>query len=63
MSKLPDIEFKTVVIRILRNLVRTWTSWKKDMEAIFKKSEMKSTLAEIRKKLQGINSQVDEAEN
>ena len=33
------------------------------MEAIFKKSEMKSTLAEIRKKLQGINSQVDEAEN
>ena len=52
-----DAEFKTLVIRMLKELSADLSSINK----IY--SEMKDTLIEIRNNLQGNNSTVDEAEN
>ena len=49
--------FKTLVIRMLKELNKYLNSIKKIQ------SEMKSTLLEIKNNLQGTNSRVDEAEN
>ena len=55
ISNLP--EFKTLVIRVLKEL-------SEDLSYIKKiQSEMKDTLIEIQNNLQGNNSRVDEAEN
>ena len=55
-SDLSDAEFKTLVIRMLKEL-------NEDLKNIKKiQPEMKSTLIEIKKNLQGTNSGVDEAE-
>ena len=57
MSNLSDAEFKTLAIKMLKELSEDLNSIKKIQ------SEMKGTLIEIRNNLQGNNSGVDEAEN
>ena len=57
ISNLSDAEFKTLVIRMLRELSKDLGSIKKNQ------SEMKDTLMEIKDNLQGNNSRVDETEN
>ena len=56
MSNLSDAEFKTLVVRMLKEL-------NEDLSSIKIQSEMKATLIEIKNNLQGNNSRVDEAEN
>ena len=50
-------EFRTLVMRMLKELSEDLNSIKKIQ------SEMKGTLIEIKNNLHGINSKVDEAEN
>ena len=57
ISNLSDGEFKTLVIRMLKELSEGLNNIKKIQ------SEMKGTLVEIQNNLQGINSRVDEAKN
>ena len=52
-----ESEFKTLVIRMLKELSEDLRSIKKTQ------SEMKETLIEIKNNLQGNNSRVDEAKN
>ena len=57
ISSLSDANLKTLVIRMLKAL-------SEDLNSIEKiQSEMKSSLTEIKNKLQGNNSRVDEAKN
>ena len=56
ITNLSAAEFKTLLIRMLRELTGQENSIKKTQE------EMKFTLSEIKKNLQGINSGEDEAE-
>ena len=56
-SNLSDAEFKTLVIRMLKEIGEDLNSMKKIQ------SEMKGTLIEIKNNLQGINSRVYEAKN
>ena len=56
-SKLLDAEFKTLVIRMLKELSVDLSSIKKIQ------SETKDSVIEIKNNLQGNNSRVDEAEN
>ena len=55
ISNLSDVEFKTLAIRMLKELTEDLNSIKKIQ------SEMKDTLIEIKNNLQG-NNKVDEAE-
>ena len=57
ISNISDAEFKTLVIRILKELSEDLNSIKKIQ------SEMKNTLVEIKNNLQGNNKRVDEAGN
>ena len=57
VSNLSDAEFKTLFIRMLREVSEDLSSIKKTQ------SEMKDTLIGIKNKLQGNNSGMDEAEN
>ena len=57
VSDLSDAEFKTLVIRMLKELSEDHNSIKNIQ------SEMKDRLIEIKNNLQGINSRVDEAKN
>ena len=57
INNLSDAEFKTLVVRMLKELIGYFNSIKKTQ------AEMKVTLSEINKNLQGTNSGVDEAEN
>ena len=57
ISNLSDAEFETLVIRMLQELTGYFNSIKKTQ------AEMKVTLSEIKKNLQGTNSGWDEAEN
>ena len=57
MSNLSEAEFKTLVIRMPKELSEYFNSIKKSQ------AEMKFTLSEIKKNVQGIISAVDEAEN
>ena len=57
ISSLSDVEFKTLVIRMLKELTEDLNSMKKIQ------SEMKDTLIEIKNNLQGNNSRMDEAKN
>ena len=54
---LSDAEFKTLVIRMLKELSEDLNSIKRIQ------SEMKDTLIKVKNNLQGINSRVDEAED
>ena len=56
-SNLPNAEFNTLVIKILKELSEDFNSIKGGP------SETKDTLTEIKNNLQGINSSVHEAEN
>ena len=56
ISNLLDAEFKTLVIRIFKELIGSFNSIKKTQ------AEMKVTLSEMKKNLQGTSSGVDEAE-
>ena len=57
ISNLSDTEFKTLFIRMLKEL-------SEDLHSIKKiQSEMKDTLIEIKSNLQGKNGRVDEAKN
>ena len=52
-SKLPGTEFKTMVIRMLKELSENFNSMKKDIETIKKnQSEMKDTLTNMKNNLQ-----------
>ena len=57
ISNVSDAEFKTLVIRMLKELNEDLNSIKKIH------SERKDTLIEIKNNLQGNNSRVDETEN
>ena len=57
ISNLSDAEFKTLVIRMLQELIVYCNSVRKT------RAEMKVTLSEIKKNLQGANSGEEEAEN
>ena len=57
MSNLSVAGFKTLVIRMFKELIGYFNSIQKSQ------AEMKVTLSEIKKNLEGINSGVDEAEN
>ena len=57
ISNLSDAEFKTLVIRMLKEFSEDLSSIKKT------RSEMKDTVIEIKNNLQGNNSRVDEAKN
>ena len=57
ISNLSGAEFKTLVVRVFKELSEDLSSIKKTQ------SEMKDTLTEIKNNLQGNNSGVDEAEN
>ena len=57
ISNLPDAEFKTLVIRMLKEHSEDLNSIKKIQ------SEIKDSLIEIKNNLQGNNSRVNEAEN
>ena len=57
ISNLSDTEFKTLVIRMLKELSEGLSSIKKIQ------SETKDTLIEIKNNLRGNNSRVDEAKN
>ena len=57
ISNLSDAEFKTLVIRMLKELSENLKSIKKIQ------SETKDTLIEIKNNLQGNNNRVDEAKN
>ena len=57
ITNLSDAEFKTLVTRMLKELIGYFNSIKKSQ------AEMKVTLSEIKKNLQGTNSGKDEAEN
>ena len=57
ISNLSEAEFKTLVIRMIKELIGYFNSIKKTQ------AEMKVTLSEIKKNLQGTNSGVDEAVN
>ena len=56
ISNLSDAEFKTLVIRMLKEVNEDFNSIKKIQ------SEVKATLIEIKNNLQGNNSRVDESE-
>ena len=56
ISNLSDAEFKTLVIRMLKGLIEYGSSVKTTQE------EMKVTLSEIKKNLQGTSDEGDEAE-
>ena len=56
ISNLPDAEFKTLVVRMLKELSEDLNSIKKIQ------SKMKDSLIEIKNNLQGNNSTVDEAQ-
>ena len=56
-SKPPDTEFKTMVMRILKELSENFNSIKKDIETI------KKNQPEIRNTLEVINRPLDEAED
>ena len=56
-SNLSDAEFKTLIIRILKEL-------SEDLDSIKKiQSDTKDTLIEIKNNLQGNNCRVDDTEN
>ena len=57
ISNLSDAEFKMLVIRMLEELSGYFNNIKKTQ------AEMKVTLSEIKKNLQGTNSGMDEAKN
>ena len=57
ISDLSDAEFKTLVLRMLKELCEDLNDKKKIQ------SEMKGTLIEIKNNLQGNNTREDEAEN
>ena len=57
ISNLPDAEFKTLVIRMLKEFSEDFNSIKKIQP------ETKDTLMEIKNNLQENNSRVDEADN
>ena len=57
ISNLSDAEFKTLVIRMLKELIGYFNSIEKTQ------AEMKGTLSEIKNNLQGNNRAVDEAKN
>ena len=57
ISNLPDAEFKTLAIRMLKELNEDLSNIKNIW------SEMKDTPIEIKNNLQGNNSRVDEAKN
>ena len=70
-SKLSDIEFKRMVIRMLeefsdnyKELSGNYNSMKKEIESINKnQEEMKNTNPEIKNTREGITSRLDEAED
>ena len=57
INNLSDAEFRTLVIRMLREFTGYFDSIK------WSNQKWRVTLSEIKKNLQGINSGVDEAEN
>ena len=71
VSKLSDIEFKRMVVRMLKELTDNYkelsgncNTMKKEVKTINKnEQEMKNTISEIKKILEVITSRLDEAED
>ena len=71
LSKLSDIEFKIMVIKMLKELTdnykelsKNYNSMKKEIETINKKQEkMNNKISEIKSTLEGITSRMDEGED
>ena len=71
VSKLSDIEFKIMVIRILKELTdnyngltENYNSMKKEIETINKNQEKKKNkISEMKSTLEGITSRLEEAED
>ena len=63
-SKLADIKFKVMVIRMLKELNENYTSMKKDIEAINKNQlEMKNAISEMKNIPEGIKIRLHKAED
>ena len=70
-SKLSDIQFKRMLIRMLNELTdnfkelsENYNGMKKEIETIHKnQEEMKNTISEIKNTLEGNTSRLDEAED
>ena len=71
ISKLSDIDFKIMVIKMLKELTddckelsENYNGMKKEIETIHKnQEEMKNTISEIKNTLEGNTSRLDEAED
>ena len=70
VTKLSDIEFKLMVIKMLkeltdkyRELSENYISMKMEKETIKKQEEMNDKISEIKNTLEGITSRLDEAED
>ena len=61
ISNLSDIEFKTLVTRMLKELGKELNSIKKIQSEISASIQLVDALIEIKNNLQGNNSRVDEA--
>ena len=63
-SKLLDIEFKVMIIKMFKELNENYTSIKKDIKAMHKNQlEMKNAIAEMKNALERIKSKPDKAED
>ena len=63
-NKHSNIEFKRMVIRMLKDLSGNYNSMKKEIETINKnQEEMNNKILEIKSTLEGITSSLDEAED
>ena len=62
-SNVSDIEFKVMVIRMLKELSENYISMKKNIETMNKNHlEMNNAISEKKNTLKGIKSRLDEAE-
>ena len=63
-KKLPDMEFKVMVIRMLKELNENYISLKKDIETMNKNHlEIKNTIFDMKNTLEGIKCRLDEPED
>ena len=71
VTKQPDIEFKIMIIKMLKELTHSYTelsenynNMKKETETInINQGEMNNKIAKIKNTLEGITSRLDEAED
>ena len=63
-SNLSDMEFKAMVLRMLKELSGNYITMKKDIETLNNNQlEMKNAVSEMKNTLEAIKSRLDEAED